>query len=139
MLLSSETNHNVRNSIIGSLKKIKNEPQYRQVIDRLLTIYRNNFIQDYQMKTEVDKVKAEADAALEAFQEGEQKYANSSKKSEQFFLKNLDEEAAKKHGPIARFCSITMNCRLTANGFEYDFDFSLRKTGAGNNRSRFLP
>ena len=95
--LSSETNHNVRNSIIGSLKKIKNEPQYRQVIDRLLTIDRNNFIQDYQMKTEVDKIKGEADAALEAFQAGELKYADSSKTSEQFILKNLGEEAKKKH------------------------------------------
>ncbi len=95
--LSSESNHNVRNSIIGSLKKIKNQPEYRQILDRLLTIDRNNFIQDYQIKTEVDKAKVEFDTALLAFQDGEQQYANSKLQSEQFILKNLAQQAASKH------------------------------------------
>jgi len=63
--VSSEPNYNVRNSIIASLKKIKHEPEYKQVIDRLLTIVRNNFIQDYQMKNALKQAKWAYDTALE--------------------------------------------------------------------------
>ena len=69
--LSSEDNFNVRNSIIGSLKKIKNEAGYRQVIERLLTINRNNFIQEYQMKTSLDAARKTYDSALAEYNQTE--------------------------------------------------------------------
>lgn len=94
--LSSESNHNVRNSMIGSLTKIKDEPEYRQVINRLLAIGRNNFIQDYQMKLEVDNSKAEFDDAMTAFKQAEQDFGTSEKKSDQFILSNLAEQTRLK-------------------------------------------
>ena len=82
--------------MIGSLTKIKDEPEYRQVINRLLAIGRNNFIQDYQMKLEVDNSKAEFDDAMTAFKQAEQDFGTSEKKSDQFILSNLAEQTRLK-------------------------------------------
>jgi len=95
--LSTETNHNVRNSIIGSLTKIKDQPEYRQVINRMLAIDRNNFVQDYQMKVKRDTGAADFDQAVENLKQAELEFGNSEKITDQFMLANLQSQAGQKY------------------------------------------
>jgi hypothetical protein len=66
--LSIELDYNVLNAIRASLEKIEKE-EYRKVIDKLLDIERNIFIQEYALKKWKDEAKV-------AFEESEQRYLN---------------------------------------------------------------
>lgn len=101
--LSSEPNYNVRNSIIGSLKKIKHQDsKYKQIIDRLLTISRNNFIQDYHMKKELDNVRLDYSEVLEDLRDAETKYKNTTLSSDQLDLRMLKSEVTYKLEEITK-------------------------------------
>ena len=90
--LFMEDNRNVRNSIIGSLKKIKDEPEYRQVLDHLLTINRTNFVQEYEFQRAADGAKYKYEDALEKYQQAKKDHAKNSDQSDQIILDNFRQQ-----------------------------------------------
>jgi len=95
--LSSETNYNVRNSIIGSLKKIKKlDSEYKLIIDRLLTISRNSFIQDYHMDIALKNARLDYDILNDDLRIAESEGIDKNLSSNQLNLSRLKNRVSDK-------------------------------------------
>ena len=84
--ITVEQNINVRNLISGSLKKIKNEPEYKSIIYRLINIDRENFIQEFPMQKSLVKANYSYEEIFAGFRNSDINKKNSDLPPDQFDL-----------------------------------------------------
>ena len=94
--VASEPSYDVRNSIIAALKKIRHEPEYRQVINRLLAVTRNNFIQNNQINNALAFARNAYTLSLDEIRIAEQQYSTSGLEADRVELERVKAESARK-------------------------------------------
>jgi uncharacterized protein YjbI with pentapeptide repeats len=93
--LSIELDYNVLNAIRASLERIQKE-DYEKVIDKLLAIERNIFIQDYALKLRRDNAKARYDQSAADFAEMERQVKQQSSEFGQTLLGILKQKMSQE-------------------------------------------